>query len=409
MLLDFSFQNYRSFQGACTLSLLPEVGLGKDAASYGGKHRALSAALVFGANASGKSNLLRAVRALRSAVLHSAEHLPDAVFAEYEPFRFRATDSGTPVAFAAHFLHEGTRYRYALALGERAVQREELLFYPQGREARLFSREGEHYAFGEYLKGQKAVVAGLTAPNQLFLSKAALNNMEQLTSVYRFFAQQLMPVPLLDARTDRQYLNRIARELQEQLTEPTFARRFRALLRSFDTGVTDVHITRTDDGYEVAFAHPVFDDKGKPSGGHYLPFEEESEGTQKLFVLGALVLRALLHGRTLLIDELERSLHPHITGHLIGLFQNPAINTRGAQLIAATHDTSLLGQARLRRDQVWFVEKDRQGASTLFSLADVQGVRADTPLEKWYLSGRFGSVPVPENLNVELSFAHATE
>ncbi len=303
-----------------------------------------------------------------------------------------------------------TRYRYAVAFLQTIVVSEQLFFYPAGREAKLFGRNFQQFEFGDYLKGPKAAVAELTAPNQLFLSKAAKNNVEPLAEVFIFFNDDLMTVPVLDDWRDRQYVNRIAKELAQGAEISAFNQNFKALLLSFDTGIADFRVVRdaasAAENFQVEFLHPVFNDAGQNTGAVFQDMEEESAGTQKLFVLGGLMLRALMNGRTIFIDEFERSLHPLIATHILQIFQNPAINDRGAQLVIATHDTNLLGTPVLRRDQIWRVENNARGESALFSLADVQGIRPDIPYEKWCLSGRFGGVPGIEKLNLELNFAH---
>jgi hypothetical protein len=153
--------------------------------------------------------------------------------------------------------------------------------------------------------------------------------------------------------------------------------------------------------YKVTTMHAPTNGQGTVA----FDLEDESVGTQKLFGLSAMILNAMERGSVLILDELERSLHPHISRFILSLFNNPRINKNNAQLIAATHDVTLLSEENnLRRDQIWIVEKNREGASELFSLADMKGVRDNVPFEKWYLSGRFGGVPNIESLQFEFDY-----
>ncbi|MEL6944953.1 MAG: AAA family ATPase, partial [Bacteroidota bacterium] len=209
---------------------------------------------------------------------------------------------------------------------------------------------------------------------------------------------------------DRYYTNKIAEELSKAAGNKLFIENFTQLLKSFDTGIHSFTIRKDESSfkkkYDIFVDHIVYNNAGGEIGKKARSIVEESTGTQKLFVLAGLVLRALMNGRIIIIDEFERSLHPFITAFIIRMFHEPSINTRGAQLVIATHDTNLLSNSELRRDQIWIVEKDQRGMSSLFSLADINGVRAQIPFEKWYLSGRFGGVPGIEALNFELNYQY---
>ena len=413
MLLEFSIENYRSFWDRQVLSLLPDEGKNEYPENIfltSKKAKILKASVVYGANASGKSNLIRSMLALRQIIYNSANHAPDTPFEEYDPFRFNPTTEKGPTQWGIDFLIDQIRYHYEVSILKYEVVREELFFYPQSREAKLFVRDRQQFEFGDYLKGQKAVIAELTGPNQLYLSKAAQNNLQQLVEVYQFFSQDFMSIPFLDNWVDSYYMDRIAKELIKASEHTAFRQNFFQLISSFDTGIVDFHIEKnenpSDPDYEIFVDHKVFDDVGKEQGIKRHSIKEESTGTQKLFVLGGLVLRALMNGRIIIIDEFERSLHPFITRFIIQMFHNPKINTQGAQLVIATHDTHLLANSELRRDQVWIVEKNKEGASELYALSDVNGIRSNVPFEKWYLSGRFGGVPGLSHLNLKLNFQH---
>ena len=413
MILEFTIENYRSFREQQTLFLTPDKGkheFGENIFKNGDKIQVLKTCVVYGANASGKSNLLKAMQTLRTLVLQSAKYEPENIFEEYDPFKFNPDTENAPTNFSLEFIINETRYRYRVGILNKEVLEESLFFFPQGREAKLFNRKKQNFDFGDSLKGQKVIVSEITGKNQLFLSKAAINNIKQLIEVFNFFNHSFMTIPFLNSWMDSYYTDRIAKELKELKGNDFFVQNFNNLLKSFDTGIVDFSIERNElslsSEYEIFVEHNVYDNSGKEYGKKPHSLNHESTGTQKLFVLGGLVLRALMNGRIIVIDEFERSLHPFITKFIIQMFHNPKLNINGAQLLIATHDTHLLSNSDLRRDQIWLVEKDNYGASEIFSFADINGIRNDIPFEKWYLAGRVGGVPGLSRLNFELNFRH---
>ncbi len=416
MILEFSVQNFRSFRDKQTFSMLADTAkseFSENIIEFGKGIKVLKSAVIYGANASGKSNLMKAFQALRNLVLSSGNNTPKDDLAEYDPFKFNPDISLTPTQFELVFVHNNTRFSYSVSILRDRVVSEKLFFFPQGREAKLFIRSGQEFEFGDYLKGQKAVIAELTTTNQLFLSKAAQNNLKELTEVFFFFQFEFYTVPFLDKWIDSRFSDLIAKQIIEKGNNVSFVEKFKSLLRSFDTGIEDFKIKKrdlqysfdNDSEYEIYTQHILYNSDGRKVGKIFHQMKEESEGTQKLFVLGALILKALMDGRTFLIDEFERSLHPYISKYILQMFHDPKINTKGAQLIIATHDSNLLQrESRLRRDQIWIVQKDNQGASEIFAVSDFADVRPENPYEKWYLNGKFGGVPGIENLDFELNF-----
>lgn len=413
MILEFSIENYRSFKDRQTFSMIPDEGkIGNidNIITIAKKYKVLKTAILYGANASGKSNFIKAFKALRDLITKSAERKPHETFEEYDPFAFSTETSQGSTAFEIDFLLEEIRYNYAFAIESATVVQEKLSFYPKGKETKLFSRNWQDFEFGESLKGQKAVLSELTAENQLFLSKGAVNNITQLMQIYDFFKQQFLVIPVMDKLEETIYVNQIISENLLSENNPAFYKKFRILLKSFDTGVLDFKIEEKEKGswslsdYKISMEHELYDAENNATGTLFRPIYEESTGTRKLFALAGLILKALENGSTLITDEFERSLHPTISNYIISMFNNPEINTKGAQLIAATHDTNLLSNEKLRRDQIWIVEKDKTGASELFALTDLKGVRNNVPLEQWYLSGRFGGIANLESLNFELAY-----
>jgi len=420
MLLDFSVENYRSFRDRQTFTMIPDDGKNEifsNSKKINNKYTVLTTAVIYGANASGKSNLIRAIHTMHKLILNYSDRSPDENFKEYDPFAFNVRTSQAPVTFGINFLIKGIRYSYEFSLLANKVLEEKLFFYPEGRESKLFKRIGQEYDFGDYLKGQKVIVSKLTNENQLFVPKAALNNIPQLRDIYSFFSRNLNTLSafefserknIFSTRID--YTNEIASTLLEAGRDHPFTKQFKALLNSFDTGIEDIEIEGDPekmlpfDEHEIIVKHSLYNDSQVKTGSVDRAFKEESTGTQKLFAMGGLILQGLMNGQTVIIDEFEQNLHPLISSYLLQLFHNPEINTKGAQLIVASHDTNLLSQSDFRRDQIWIVEKNKFGASELFSLADVSGIPKGVPYEKWYLSGRLGGIPSIKSLGFELSY-----
>ena len=153
--------------------------------------------------------------------------------------------------------------------------------------------------------------------------------------------------------------------------------------------------------YEIKTVHNIVDNMPGLSQQQEFPLERESDGTRNLFFIAYNLLYYFEQGRVMIIDEFEKSLHPHIVQKLIKLVHDPDINTNNAQLIFTTHAANLLDNELFRRDQIWFTEKDENGVTDLFSLSDIDGVRKNIPLDKWYLSGRFGATPVIDDPDIE--------
>lgn len=393
----------------------------------GGKHAINKTAVIYGANASGKSNFLLGMSALKYLVTQSASLGPENTLQAYDPFRLDPRHADEPVAMEIEFMaRDGILYRYELSFFRDGIHSESLYFYPSGSRARLFERRAGQFTYGEHYRGAKKIVEKLLLPQQLFLSKAAENNVDFLMPAYRFFSDGLS-VPLSLERSERP-LNKIyARRLAEE--EGDFFERFNALIRALDTGIDQVVAQEVDwdkdplpgnlpdelkrkiregNKYDIKTRHRVYQD-GQEEGHVFFEEHMESRGTRSLFVLAGIILDSLEDGKVLVVDEFEKNLHPEVSNYLVQLFHNPAINRKKAQLIFATHDPTLLTNEHFNRDQVWFVEKDQHGGSQLFSIADIKGIRKETPLDKWYLSGRLGGTPLIDDVDFQLAMERDVE
>ncbi|QEK52760.1 ATP-binding protein [Pedobacter aquae] len=428
MLISFAVTNFRSIKERAVIDLAKTAAKGL-VNNYHAKFKLLNSAVLYGANASGKSGFLNAIRALEFLVLNSADFKPGKSIFLYDPFLLDRSCQNAPVVLEVSFLMEKVKYDYKVVYDTLNIVQEELYFYKGNSKALLFYREqNKEIKFGDYYKGAKKTIEKLLLPNQLFLSKAAENNVEALMQAYLFFAEQLDAYPVFDIEMEDDLKNFYAKRLAED-KNGLFTKRFNALICALDTGIQGVTIEETDWNkfrfpnaipdevkgriqerfkYDIKTSHPLFEN-GEHVGEYTFEVKQESTGTKNLFALAGLIIDSLEYGRVLVVDELEKNLHPNITRFLIQLFHHPELNKNNAQLIFATHDITQLSNDIFRRDQVWFTEKNERGESILFRCSDLEGVRLNTPLDKWYVSGRFGATPIINDVDFLIAMQQEEE
>lgn len=411
MLVEFRVENHRSIRSEQVFTF--EVGRVTEAAEtvpreVGGK-RVLPVAAVYGANASGKSNLLAALGFMREAVLYSHRAWSPEGGVPREPFAWGPARA-EPSLFEVTVVVQGVRYQYGFVGDDERFLEEWLYAWPKGHKQTWLEREGDDFKFGDFLQGKNRVVEEVTRDNALFLSAAVQHSHRQLAPLYRWFrAMRLVNVPgrrRPDWALGERWLTRALAASSEARQATLFdessesERRltaFRDLLQAADVGILDFKIEEQGESYshhnrrgQILVRHRSAHDEA------WLPLEEESQGTLTLFRIGPVLLDTLWSGGVLVVDELEASLHPLLALHIVRLFNSPSTNPHNAQLLFTTHDTNLLGTISgappLRRDQVWLTEKDQDGGTTLYPLTDYKPRKAEN-LERGYLQGRYGAVP----------------
>lgn len=421
MLIEFRVKNFRSLRDEQVLSLVASKDktlqdTHTQATGINAAPILLRSAVVYGANASGKSNLIKALQYMRGVVIESATVIqPNQSFA-VQPFRLDADSASQPSEFEVTFLLDGVRYQYGFAMTAQRIVSEHLLVYKAFKPQRWFARQFDSntgkdiYDFGSGLKGQKTVWESATRPNALFLSMAVQLNSEALRPVFDWFVHRLV---IFNEQTQLNPQVSI-----QMLKQAEGRKRVCGFLAAADISINNIEVeTRKVSGQAVHFdlvggktelrteeveEHQLSFHHLTDQGKAVFELMDESNGTRNLLFLAGPVLDILKKGLTLVIDELDTSLHTLLVRELVRLFHCSARNTSGAQLIFTTHDTSLLDAPDLfRRDQVWFVEKGPDQASTLVALSEFSP-RKHEALERGYLMGRYGGVPfLGDNLGLE--------
>jgi uncharacterized protein len=401
MLRSFRLANHRSFRDEHELLLMP---------TYDKTGRTtVPVAAIYGANASGKSNLLDALGFMAYAVRDSSARWKPAGGVPRRPFRLDATSAQQPSVFVVELVLDSVRHVYGFAVDDERVLEEWLYVYPHSRKRVIFERAEGSVTFGSTITEQRArkteLLAQLTRPNALFLSLGAQLGQAEMTPAYTWFTEQLQFGGSAPAS-----LQLVSNVIGFVVGNESRQRMLVDLLRAADLGLSDVRVREqlvpdrtglrrpelTSGGPLVGLMPPELIFVHGP-GESELTLWDESDGTVSWLGLLLPVLKALESGGTVVVDEIDASLHPELAARLILMFQDDRTNPRDAQLLFTTHDATLLGTAFgeevLERDQIWFVEKDETGASRLYPLSDFHPRQGENR-ERRYLGGSYGAVPI---------------
>lgn len=380
--------------------------------------RVMNTAVILGANASGKSNLIWGFRALSYIVRRSRDFERNRRIPAYESFAFDERTVNSPVEMELSIIVKGRHYLYEIAFDN--IIRKEILSEIYGNnKVSIFERsidngDFHHIELGEgWNHDHPEWITMDLMKNHLLLSEISSKKAYELNDIYETIAYINVYV---DPVNTKELNDNVAPNILQSNNSVIFQRLVR-LIRIADLGIGDVKMIRHDDNefnfpefvsenqrrrmiednrWEFRMYHKYFDKENNESEKLWA-LRDESMGTQHLFGLGAVVLNVLEVGGLLAFDELNMTLHPEITRLLVGLFQNEETNPHHAQLLFSTHDASIIGESLLRADQVWLAEKDNDGCSHLYSVQDFEDVSIIPPMEKWYRSGRFGALPKIKN------------
>ena len=406
MIVDFSISNFLSVKDVQVLNFNVETSPKHLPFNYSdyedGKLRVMRTAAVFGANASGKSNLLKAFRALQWLVSESGDLREGQEIPAYEPYLLSNVSATGPVTFDVEFIvPSGVRFRYTISFTQKRILTESLRAFSRRREALVFQRDEtdtwETIKFGSTYTG--GIKKHAFFRNNSYLSKAGntASAPKLIREVFNYFQSQIFIEP--------NYSTMVPRFLKNEGTRHAVS----SLIALADTGIDKI----TDEENKSAGKFNFPDDLPeeikeaipeqnrlkfwhRAEDGSSIPFERnmESDGTIRLFELLPVILRILSRGEVLIVDELDAHLHPHLIKAVLDLFHDDEVNSDGAQLIFSTHDTSVLSQEHMRREQIWFTEKNR-GMTEVVCLDefDKQQVRHNSPFYSFYNDGRLGAVP----------------
>jgi len=415
MIVEFTIENFWSFKERRTFSLLAtkdnELSESNTIESSK-KLRFLKSAVLYGANASGKSNFFRALVFFLNFSVFSGPNKQVGDTIETTPFALSKQTISAPSFFELVFIimdgTEETRYRYGFAVDNKQVITEHLFAVHKVKEVMLFSRDFQEINhtsyFKEGIRGKPFVRS-----NSSFLSICAQGNGKISTEIIRYFRNVRVSSGL----------NEQALSSQRRTSQINYKEKILGFLKYADIQITDYkteHVPAFSKPLEsdlltflknkfpsfqkeqileerVSYGHIVHDGE-IPVGELYLDETQESDGTRKLFSYSSDILEVLEKGTSLFIDEFDTKLHPLLIERIVKLFNSPITNQKNAQLIISCHAVNIMTNKLFRRDQIWFCEKDEYGATDLYSLVEYkEPVRKDTLFNKNYLQGKYGAVP----------------
>lgn len=407
MIIDFTVSNFRSIKEKQTLSLFADGGakhlLSNVAYPAGEKFGILRTAGIYGANASGKTNWLLALRALRYLIMQSGDY-KDGDFIEcYESYLLSESTNSAPISFEIEFTIKDLRYIYEISFNKNEIITESLSYFPGQQTANIFKmKEGnswEDISFGSKYTGGKKRFA--LFKNNSYLSKAgnSADSPEIIRSVYNYFKNNMI---CLDHNHDL--------KLVSWRNDPATVSKIANILSFVDTGISNIEL-KVEEEIDINFPDDMpeylknqvlreikyktlFLHNGEKKDSVKFSENMESAGTMKLYNILPLLISVFNKGGVLILDELDNSFHPHLAELIIKLFNDCSVNKNNAQLIFSTHNINLMRPELFRRDQIWFTEKI-DGATTLSSLAefDKKVVKTSSPFGKWYDEGRLGAIP----------------
>lgn len=413
MLVQFTVENFLSIRDKVYLSLEPS----KDSEHpenliTKGDYKAVNSVAIYGANASGKSSLFKAITVALIMIRNSnnvqiTDKLP------MTPFKFDFESRNKPTPFEFTFIaKDGRKYIYGFSATTEKIVEEYLYCYNTSKPTLLFDlNENEKPKFNRAYKVKLEAAYQMNTANKLFLATATTWNVECTKSPFEWLAESI------DTFTDVMELGGVAFEKYRIDENRKYIEFTKNLLKQADINISSIEVDAKEvvgapalpfqivvqgkiippnEGkhydVEITTGHTVVDENGEKTE-FSLTLQEESIGTQLLFFYGPLLKDAFEKGKTIVLDEIDKSMHPSLVKFIMNLFRDPDVNKNGAQLIVTTHETGILSLDMFRRDQIYFTEKDSEsGVTDLYSL-DEFSVRKTENIEKGYLMGRYGAIP----------------
>ncbi len=428
MLIEFSIGNYRSFKDKVTFSMVAANIKAKDPKvddnntfAVDNELTLLKSAAIYGANASGKSNLAKAISFMSWFMINSSKETQSTEKIGVEPFRLNTDTETKPSFFEIVLLLYGKKYRYGFEATPERIISEWLFYVPNKRETRLFERNYEEstdiFHIAKTFKG--GGIDSKTRHNALFLSVAAQFNVEIAAKILNWLTKQIKIISGLDNINLNYTVSCLAEDNdnREEIIR---------LIKKLDLGIREIRLNETENALDslpkdtspvvkelmikmiakqkskpksIQTGHQKFDGQGNHISLELFDLEnQESEGTQKIFSVAGILVNTLKSGSILIFDEFDARLHPLISKAIVEIFNSQETNYNNAQLIFMTHDTNLLSNKLFRRDQIWFTEKTKYGATDLYSLVEYP-IRNDASFESDYIKGKYGAIPFIGNLS----------
>ncbi|MFA6873817.1 MAG: ATP-binding protein [Bacteroidaceae bacterium] len=397
MLIQFTTGNFLSFKNQVTLSLvssaLKETRVLSEDIIFEIENTGLSllkSAVIYGANASGKSNFIKALQFFKWYITNSSKDIQAWERVNVESFQLNANTANKPSYFEALFEYGKVQYRYGFEADEKMVHAEWLyqkVNKRKSKEVELFYRDKNEFEIHpKFSVGKELVNKKMIRENALLLSVAAQFNESTAVEIMHWINE----LTIIADSSNKEIWNAAIK----QLDNPEMKRRLVEFSRYADLGIDDIE--KVDN--TILSSHTQYDEEGNEVKLISFPFKKsESEGTVKYFSLAYPIIDALDKGKMLVIDEFDSKLHPLLTCKVIALFNSKNTNPKNAQLLFTTHDTNLLSANLFRRDQVWFTQKDGFGATDLYSLVEYK-VRNNASFEKEYMQGKYGAIPIMGDL-----------
>lgn len=409
MLIEFSIGNYRSFKDKVTFSMVAANIVAKEKElddnnvfAVDNHLKLLKSAAIYGANASGKSNLAKALSFMKWFMINSSKETQSTEKIGVEPFELSTETEALPSFFEIVFLLNGTKYKYGFEANQKRVISEWLSYVPNTSLTRLFERVYDANSRKiKYLskKFQAQDIYPKTRSNALFLSVAAQFNVEIAEKILDWLTKKVNIVSGLDDRDHLSYTISYLANKNYNKSEII------QLIKKLDLGIKQIRIKEAKNipiekipyhfkgENSIKTGHERFDRRGNYISIKFFDLDnQESEGTKKIISIAGLLVDTLKYGKVLIFDELDARLHPLISKAIVELFNSKNTNPNNAQLIFMTDDTNLLSNKLFRRDQIWFTEKNKYGATDLYSLVEYK-IQNETSFESDYIKGRYGAIP----------------
>jgi AAA15 family ATPase/GTPase len=422
MIVNITFKNHRSIKNEQSFSLEAtasklKMGNTFSYSSEGSSSRLLKSTVIYGSNASGKSNLIRLMFSMQKFIINSTELKTGDPISDkyYDPFLLDRISKNEPTEFSIDFIaFNKKQHRYIIKFNSSEVLYEYLGVYDSARITKIFERtdSSEIVDLGDAMENGRE---NREVPkNNAYLSKFGNSINEQMKDIYLYFKSLEIWNAVADHHTGQLY-NKIQSMFNNHDKEE-LRRKISKLINIADTKIAKVEVAEKAESdfaalpenirgnmfnkyrYETFGVHNIFENGSVVGEERFSFLKQESQGTKIMFAIGGLILEAFerSYPTIIFLDEFDNSLHPDLAKFLIELFHNPKVNKNNSQLIFATHETTLLDNKIFRKDQIWFGEKNKYGETDFFSVKDfknINTVRSDIPFDKWYRSGKFGAVP----------------